>query len=125
MDITTKRKFVKAKLQRNDNKLNEIFISRKRKESNVEKFYYKRAYELFYNMGYNELFICGLGANVNKAIKVALFITEALPKAKIDLIQTETVNHIDEYINEEDNNVIEVKDDRKSNLIKIKMTKIN
>lgn len=124
MDIYTTVKFVKAKIQKGNNKPNEIFISRKRKDSNIEKFYYKRAYELLYNSSYNEIFICGLGANVNKAINVALFITEALPNTKTDFIQTETINHLDEYINEEDNNVIEVKDDRRSNLIKIKIIKI-
>jgi DNA-binding protein len=78
---------------------NEIYISRKR--INFEKFYYERAYELIYHKKYKEVKICGLGACLNKAIKVALKIQEALPNIKIGEIITSTVTHVDDYYHEE------------------------
>ena len=63
---------------------NEIYISRKRQQ--VEKFYYKRAYNLIFSQNFKEIFICGLGSCVNLAVKVALFILEALPNSSTNLV---------------------------------------
>ena len=72
---------------------------------------------------YNEIYICGIGACVNEAIKVALFIIEAIPSVEQSNIITDTISHFDEYINEETNERIGVKEDRRSNIIKIKLIK--
>jgi hypothetical protein len=116
-----KLKFVKNKVYSKKINQNEIFISRKRK--NVEKFYYERAYELFYKLGFKEIFIYGLGACVNYAAKLSLHLVENLPNLKIDKIETETINHIDDYKNIDDDRLFIRKNDRMSNLIKIKLIK--
>ena len=46
-----------------------------------------------------------------------------MPNIIIDNINTETISHFDEYLNEETKELIDVKNDRKSNLIKIKLIK--
>ena len=115
-------KMLKRKVNK-ENKQNEIYISRKRKGKNIVKFYYNRALELFNNKNYNEIYICGIGACVNEAIKVALFIIEAIPSVEQSNIITDTISHFDEYINEETNERIGVKEDRRSNIIKIKLIK--
>ena len=106
-----------------ENLKNEIYISRKRKSNNINQFYFKRASKLFNDLKYNEIFICGLGSCVNDAIKIAIFINEAMPNIIIDNINTETITHFDEYLNEETKELIDTKNDRKSNLIKIKLIK--
>jgi DNA-binding protein len=115
---------LKHKIKR-ENLKNEIYISRKRKSNNIYKFYFKRVKKLFNDLKYNEIFICGLGACVNEAIRIAVFVKEAMPNIKIEDINTETITHFDEYINEETKERIDVKNDRKSNLIKIKLIKKN
>lgn len=115
-------KMLKRKVNK-ENKQNEIYISRKRKGKNIVKFYYNRALELFNNKNYNEIYICGIGACVNEAIKVALFVIEAIPSVEQSDIITDTISHFDEYINEETKERIGVKEDRKSNIIKIKLIK--
>ena len=115
-------KMLKRKVNK-ENKQNEIYISRKRKGKNIVKFYYNRALELFNNKNYNEIYICGIGACVNEAIKVALFIIEAIPSVEQSNIITDTISHFDEYINEETNERIGVKEDRRPNIIKIKLIK--
>ena len=47
-----------------------------------------------------------------------------MPSVKIGEINTETINHFDEFVNEETKERIEVKEDRKSNKIKIQILKI-
>jgi len=106
-----------------ENLKNEIYISRKRKSNNINQFYFKRASKLFNDLNYDEIFICGLGSCVNDAIKIAIFINEAMPNIIIDNINTETITHFDEYLNEETKELIDIKNDRKSNLIKIKLIK--
>jgi hypothetical protein len=101
------------------------FISRKRKYKNskggIEKFYYQRAHFLIFDKHYKEIFICGLGACLNLAVSTALTLCECIPKLKVENISTETVNHFDDYI-DEGTQQIEVKgEERKSNLIKIKL----
>ena len=115
--IMLKKKIVKI------NKINEIYISRKRKEKNIKKFYYSRALELFNDKDYKEIFICGIGACVNDAIRIALFISDAMPSVKIGEIKTDTINHFDEFVHEETKERIEVKQDRKSNKIIIQLLK--
>ena len=46
-----------------------------------------------------------------------------MPSIEIGEITTETINHFDEFINEETKERIEVKEDRKSNKIKIELLK--
>ena len=116
--IMLKKKIIRT------NPINEIYISRKRKKKNIKQFYYSRALELFNNKRYKEIFICGIGACVNEAIKISLFITEAMPSIQLGEINTETINHFDEFVNEETKERIEVKEDRKSNKIKIQLLKI-
>ncbi len=113
---------IKKKIIRT-NPINEIYISRKRKNKDIKKFYYSRATKLFNDKGFKKLYICGIGACVNEAIKISLFITEAMPSVEIGEITTETINHFDEFINEETKERIEVKEDRKSNKIKIELLK--
>jgi hypothetical protein len=100
---------------------NEIYISRKRQQ--IEKFYYKRAYNLIFSQNFKEIFICGLGSCVNLAVKVALFILEALPNLSIESIETDSIVHVDDYINEDNDELVLRKEDRKSNLIRIKIIK--
>jgi hypothetical protein len=75
---------------------NEIFISSKR--TNPEKFYKKRAQKLFHGDNLKEIYICGLGSCVNKAIKTALFISESISKTIIAEIETSTITHIDNFL---------------------------
>lgn len=105
------------------NPINEIYISRKRKKKNIKKFYYTRALKLFNDQGYKKIYLCGIGACVNEAIKISLFIKEAMPSIEIGEIITETINHFDEFVNEETKERIQVREDRKSNKIKIELIK--
>jgi len=100
---------------------NEIYISNKRNQ--IEKFYYKRAHQLIYTLNYKEIFISGLGSCVNLAVKVALFIIDAIPSLSIDKIETDTITHVDDYRKEENGELIMRKQDRRSNIIRIKLIK--
>ena len=102
-----------------------IFVSLKRKSKNINQFYYKRVKELINDKKYKEIYICGIGACVNEAIKISLFITELIPDLKVDEIKTSTVNHFDEYIDINTKKRIGTANDRKSNLISIKIINSN
>jgi hypothetical protein len=121
MEDSNNIKMIKSKYY--DNTENKIFVSLKRKSKNINQFYYKRVKELINDKKYKEIYICGIGACVNEAIKISIFITEAMPNIIIDNINTETITHFDEYLNEETKELIDTKNDRKSNLIKIKLIK--
>ena len=116
-------KMIKTKYY--DNTENKIYISLKRKSKNINQFYYKRVKELITEKKYKEIYICGIGACVNEAIKISLFITELIPNLKIDEIKTSTVNHFDEYIDINAKKRIGTTNDRKSNLISIKLINTN
>ena len=116
-------KMIKTKYY--DNTENKIYISLKRKSKNINQFYYKRVKELITEKKYKEVYICGIGACVNEAIKISLFITELIPNLKIDEIKTNTVNHFDEYIDINTKKRIGTTNDRKSNLISIKLINTN
>ena len=116
-------KMIKTKYY--DNTENKIYISLKRKSKNINQFYYKRVKELITEKKYKEIYICGIGACVNEAIKISLFITELIPNIKIDEIKTSTVNHFDEYIDINTKKRIGTTNDRKSNLISIKLINTN
>ena len=116
-------KMIKTKYY--DNTENKIFVSLKRKSKNINQFYYKRVKELINDKKYKEIYICGIGACVNEAIKISLFITELMPELKVDEIKTSTVNHFDEYININTKKRIGTTNDRKSNLISIKIINSN
>ena len=116
-------KMIKTKYY--DNTENKIYISLKRKSKNINQFYYKRVKELITEKKYKEIYICGIGACVNEAIKISLFITELIPNLKIDEIKTSTVNHFDEYIDINTKKTIGTTNDRKSNLISIKLINTN
>lgn len=103
---------------------NKIYISLKRKSKNICQFYYKRVQELINDKQYKEIYICGIGACVNEAIKVANFVVELLPQLKVADIKTDTINHFDEYININTKKRIGTTNDRKSNVINIKIIKI-
>jgi hypothetical protein len=96
--------------------MNEIFISSKR--NSPEKFYYKRAYKLFLDDNLKEIFICGLGSCVNKAIKTALFITESISNTSISSVETSTITQTDTFISESES---KQQTDRHSNIIRIKL----
>lgn len=104
-------------------KVNEIMISRKRKKNNLNQFYFKRANKLFTNFDFKEIFVSGMGACVNEAISLSLFIVDAMPNVSIGAISSSTVTHYDEYVQNETNERIEVKENRKSNIIKIQLIK--
>ena len=113
-------KMIKAKYYENSE--NKIYISLKRKKNNIKEFYYKRVKELINDKKYKELYICGIGACVNEAIKISLFITELIPSLQVSEIKTSTVNHFDEYIDINTMKRVGTTDDRKSNLISIKLS---
>ena len=100
----------------------EIFISKLKK--NPEKIYLERGLELFRNLSVDEIYVCGLGACVTLAVKIALKVTDILPSVVIEKIETSTITQNDDYINNITKDVIR-KQDRHSNLIKIKLKKIN
>ena len=114
-------KMIKMKYSSCNYPENKIFISLKRKSKNINQFYYKRVQELINDKKYKEIYICGIGACVNEAIKVVLFIIELMPNLKIDEIKTDTISHFDEYINVNTKKRIGETEDRKSNLISIKI----
>ena len=103
---------------------NNIYISLKRKSKNINQFYYKRVQELINDKKYKEVYICGIGACVNEAIKVSLFIVDLIPELKVSHIETDTISHFDEYIDINTKKRIGTTDDRKSNIISIKIEKI-
>ena len=103
---------------------NNIFISLKRKSKNISQFYYKRVQELINDKNYKEVYINGIGACVNEAIKICLYIIDLIPQLKISLIKTNTINHFDEYIEINTKKRIGTTEDRKSNIITIKLEKI-
>ena len=117
MNEISEIKMVKSKYYSNEE--NKIYISLKRKSKSINQFYYKRAKELINDKKYKEIYICGIGACVNEAIKVVLFIIELMPNLKIDEIKTDTISHFDEYINVNTKKRIGATEDRKSNLISI------
>ena len=119
MNEISEIKMVKSKYYSNEE--NKIYISLKRKSKSLNQFYYKRAKELINDKKYKEIYICGIGACVNEAIKVVLFIIELMPNLKIDEIKTDTISHFDEYINVNTKKRIGATEDRKSNLISIKI----
>ena len=123
MEDSNNIKMIKSKYY--DNSENKIFVSLKRKSKNINQFYYKRVKELINDKKYKEIYICGIGACVNEAIKISLFITELMPELKVDEIKTSTVNHFDEYININTKKRIGTTNDRKSNLISIKIINSN
>ena len=113
-------KMIKAKYYENSE--NKIYVSLKRKSKNINQFYYKRVKELINDKKYKEIYICGIGACVNQAIKISLFVTELIPNLKVTKIETSTINHFDEYIDINTKKRIGTTDDRKSNLISIKIS---
>ena len=123
MEESNNIKMIKSKYY--DNTENKIFVSLKRKSKNINQFYYKRVKELINDKKYKEIYICGIGACVNEAIKISLFITEVIPNLKVDEIKTSTVNHFDEYIDINTKKRIGTTNDRKSNLISIKIINSN
>ncbi len=123
MEDSNNIKMIKSKYY--DNTENKIFVSLKRKSKNINQFYYKRVKELINDKKYKEIYICGIGACVNEAIKISLFITELIPDLKVDEIKTSTVNHFDEYIDINTKKRIGTANDRKSNLISIKIINSN
>ena len=123
MEESNNIKMIKSKYY--DNTENKIFVSLKRKSKNINQFYYKRVKELINDKKYKEIYICGIGACVNEAIKISLFITEVMPNLKVDEIKTSTVSHFDEYIDLNTKKRIGTTNDRKSNLISIKIINSN
>ena len=115
-------KMIKAKYTGN-NKENKIFISLKRKSKNINQFYYKRIQELINDKNYKEVYLCGIGACVNEAIKVSLYVTDLIPQLKVSSIKTDTVNHFDEYVDVNTKRRVGTTEDRKSNMITIKIEK--
>jgi hypothetical protein len=89
-------KMIKNKVHSVKKQPNEIYISGKR--VNYEKFYYKRVYKLIYDDNLKEIHIHGLGACVNKAVRIALFITDCIPSLTVSSIDTSTVNLTDDFI---------------------------
>ena len=120
-NILENLEIVKNKIISNKKFENEIFISRKRK--NPTKFYYERAYDLFFKLNFKDIYLYGLGSCVNLAVKTALIIIENIPNLKIELIETKTINHVDEFIDKNDMSLNFKNEERKSNLIKFKITK--
>ena len=112
---------IKNKIYSPKNLENEIYISRKRK--NIEKFYYKRAEDLFNNLNYKEVYICGLGACVNHAVKIALITVDCIPGTKIENIETKTITHKDEFRDKLTGLTATINENRMSNFIKIKVIK--
>ena len=115
-------KMIKAKYTGN-NKENRIFISLKRKSKNINQFYYNRIQELINDKNYKEVYICGIGACVNEAIKVSLYVTDLIPQLKVSSIKTDTINHFDEYVDVNTKRRVGTTEDRKSNMITIKIEK--
>ena len=115
-------KMIKAKYTGN-NKENKIFISLKRKSKNINQFYYKRIQELINDKNYKEVYLCGIGACVNEAIKVSLYVTDLIPQLKVSSIKTDTINHFDEYVDVNTKIRVGTTEDRKSNMIIIKLEK--
>ena len=115
-------KMIKAKYTGN-NKENRIFISLKRKSKNINQFYYNRIKELIKDKNYKEVYICGIGACVNEAIKVSLYVTDLIPQLKVSSIKTDTINHFDEYVDVNTKRRVGTTEDRKSNMITIKIEK--
>jgi len=54
-------------------------------------------------------------------IKISLYIVDLIPQLKVSSIKTDTINHFDEYIDINTMKRIGTTDDRKSNLISIKL----
>ena len=103
---------------------NEIYISRKRHPKlNLQKFYFNRIDKLFNTLNYKEIYLYGLGACVNDAIRVALFAKETLPSINIKSITSDTIPLYDEYITTTTSERVSRSNTRKTNLIKIKLTK--
>ena len=103
---------------------NEIYISRKRHPKlNLQKFYFNRIDKLFNTLNYKEIYLYGLGACVNDAIRVALFAKETLPLINIKSITSDTIPLYDEYITTTTSERVSTSNTRKTNLIKIKLTK--
>ena len=115
-------KMIKAKYTGN-NKENKIFISLKRKSKNINQFYYKRIQELINGKNYKEVYLCGIGACVNEAIKISLYVTDLIPQLKVSSIKTDTINHFDEYVDVNTKIRVGTTEDRKSNMITIKIEK--
>ena len=105
-------------------KKNEIYISRKRHPKlNLQKFYFTRIDKLFNTFNYKEIYLYGLGACVNDAIRIALFTKETIPSVNIKSITSDTISLYDEYISKTTSERVLTSTARKTNLIKIKLTK--
>lgn len=105
-------------------KKNEIYISHKRHPHlNLQKFYFSRIDKLFNTFHYKEIYIYGLGSCVNDAIRIALFAKETLPSLNIESITSDTISLFDEYLSKTTSERISTSTARKTNLIKIKLTK--
>ena len=117
-------KMIKMKYNSGNCPENKIFISLKRKSKNINQFYYKRVQELINDKKYKEIYICGIGACVNEAIKVSLYIVDLIPTLKVSTIETDTINHFDEFIDINTKKRIGTQQDRKSNIITIKIQSI-
>lgn len=89
---------IKNKIHSEKKKENEIYISAKKR--NYVKMYFERAYELFQNKNYKEIFIYGLGICVSSAVNLSLTIIDGISCLKINKIDTETKNSIDDVIGE-------------------------
>ncbi len=114
--------FKKNKVLAEKAKFNEIFISRSKR--NPEKIYLERGLELFKTHSVEEIYVCGLGSCLSLAVKISLKITDILTAVKIEEINTSTITHNDDYI-DVNSKEVERRCDRNSNLIRIKLKKIN
>jgi len=63
--------------------------------------YYDRAFELFQNKNYKEIFIYGLGICVSSAVNISLKIIDGISNLKINKIESQTINTYDYLIDEE------------------------
>ena len=102
---------------------NKIYISLKSRKINLNKFYLKRVEKLINEKKMTRFFVCGLGACVNFAVKFALFCVESNKELRIGKITTSTVGFRDEFLDLETEECVEVKNDRKNNLIEIEILK--
>lgn len=120
--IKQNKLFKKNKVLCEKPKFNEIFISRSKR--NPEKIYLERGLELFKTHSVDEVFVSGLGSCLSLAVRISLKITDILPSVRIEEINTSTITHNDDYI-DINSKEIERRSDRNSNLIKIKLKRIN
>jgi len=95
--LTESKKIVKKrKAYHRPAKSNEIYMTREKRFS----IYLKRAVKLF-NGGERKLFIYGMGASIEKAVKLALKLQQLFCGITFD-IKTSTVKLIDDIIQEDE-----------------------